>query len=248
VGGKNYDKKSFVINYLFSFSDLEAPTMTDVRFENILDEYLQKVPEKSHSGKFRVSSAGLCYQKRLWEREGKEPTDPVENRMLRVFKVGEVFHTWLQNMLEDMGYLVLRELELEDDYRVGRLDAVVEKDGKRILYDFKTVHSRKFIYKEEIDIHYCMQAWTYKLMLEEQYGMKADSVRVLYISRDDLLLKDVEVEKVIGIEKMVEEDWNGLIKASQGKGIIIAPKQDWECTYCVYRSACSHRQEVVKDD
>jgi len=214
----------------------------DVVFEDILNEYLELEKEHIHSGKFRVSSAGMCYLRRIWEREGREPTDPFDNETKKRLKLGEIIHNWLESVVEETGYLLVKELEMMDEHRFGKLDVVVKKNGKKILYDFKTVDPRRFAYKDKIDIHYCIQAWTYKFMLEEQFGIKVDSVRLLYVSRDNLLLKEVDISKVMRIEEMVVDDWEGLIKAYQGKGEIIAPKNFWECRRCVYRSGCQYKQ------
>ncbi len=209
---------------------------------SLIDSYIAEAREEfQHTEKFRVSDAGRCRLMRYWKRQGKEPTDLPDERTLRVFEVGHVFHKWLQDCLKEKGVLIEAELEVEDLHRKGHVDAIVFSDDKLVLYDFKTVHSRKFNYlSTEKDIHYHFQALTYAMMLP--FGV--DSVRIAYISKDDLRIQEIEV--LPHIEDEVRQDWLILIEAWERKQEPEPNPKDWECKYCIYRSSCEHNNREVK--
>lgn len=217
-----------------------------MKLQDLIDQILSRQEASLSSGKFRVSGAGQCYLKRIVEKEGYEPSDPYEPRKLRIFAVGNIFHNWLQDLLEKEGILIGKEIEVEDEVKKGHIDAIIQLDGKRILYDFKTVHSHKFFHLSNgIDIHYCIQAWTYKQMYEAQFQEKIDEVYIIYISKDDLLFEEIDVSKVYNIEKITKEDWEILLKIYKKEEEFHGPKWDWECQYCIYKSIC---KEIAKKE
>jgi len=123
--------------------------------QNLMDE------QEKHPPKFRVSLAGQCYLKRVLFKRGLMPSDPPSPRALRIFEIGNIIHLYLQNFLEKHKLLVFKELELEDDKRIGHLDALVQDGNKLILYDFKTVNSVKFPTISGVSIFHIFQIVSY---------------------------------------------------------------------------------------
>jgi len=209
--------------------------------ELIIDSYIAELNNNEicdkDNVKFRVSDAGRCHRMRYWKRQGKPASDLVDSRTKRVFEVGHIFHKWVQNILLKQGVLESMEVRVEDTHRVGHADALIRTPSGLVLYDFKTVHSRKFHHKrkEGADIHYLMQAVTYATMLP----VKVSDIRIAYISKDDLCIEEVSVFEYEGIQSLTEKDWNDLIFAWE-KQIEPEPKpmQEWECKYCIYRTEC----------
>lgn len=217
---------------------------------NIIDEYIaEKRAEQNRShDKFRVSDAGRCHLMRYWKRQGKPVSDEPDARTQRVFEVGHVFHVWLQDLLEKKGLLIEKEFEVEDLHRIGHADAIVKTDIGLVLYDFKTVHSRKFHHKRKEghdgDLHYMMQAYTYALMLP--FGV-AD-IRIAYVSKDDLCIEEVSVFSYPNIDELVKQDWADLISSWEAQKEPLPTPKDWECKYCIYRSACDYTSKLEKQD
>jgi len=175
----------------------------------MIDEYVQeKLAQKERdNSKFRVSDAGRCRHMRYLKRLGVEFSDEYESRVLRVFEVGHVFHRWVQAVLEEKGLLFAKEYEVEDEHRLGHIDAIVKTEEGLILYDFKTVHSKKFNFLDRVgvDEHYSMQAVSYYLLLPEEIRKEIVDVRIAYISKDDLRIAEFSVLTPEVIEK-TEED------------------------------------------
>jgi len=211
-----------------------------------INEYIadQRAVERKKSGKFSVGDAGRCHLMRYWKRQEKPTTDEPDERAFRVFQVGHIFHEWIQDILAKKGLLMRKEFGVEDEHRKGILDAVCLYEDKTILYDFKTVHSRKFHYMRNAetgvpqDMHYCLQVLTYEAMLP----FPVDSVRLAYISKDDLCIEEIEVPD---LHMEMEDDWQKLITCWTYQQEPIAKPMDWECGYCSYRSGCE--QKVIKE-
>lgn len=211
--------------------------------EIIINNYIaeKRVKNIRHHDKFRVSDAGRCHLMRYWKRQRKPVSDVPDSRTQRVFEAGHVFHVWLQDLLQEKDLLIVREKEVEDSHRIGHIDAIVMDGEARILYDFKTVHSRKFHYKQKDgnnkDMHYAVQAYTYAIMSP----VCIDDVRIAYISKDDLCIEEVSVEKTYpNISSLYENDWFPLFEAWERQEEPKANPAEWECKYCIYRSSCPH--------
>ena len=61
-------------------------------------EMLEKYPKKGIS--YRASSSGMCSRKLYYESVMKvEPTEQIEDKVMRVFRLGDLVHTDIQNAL-----------------------------------------------------------------------------------------------------------------------------------------------------
>jgi len=205
----------------------------------IIDTYIAEKNANSQreNNKFRVSDAGRCRLMRFWKRQGKPVSNDFDERTLRVFEVGNVFHIWLQDLLQEKGLLVEREFEVEDAHRIGHIDALVKNGNGLILYDFKTVNSKKFSYiKKEGDIHYAFQVASYAMMLP--FGVS--EAAIVYISKDDLRIAEMPVD-LDGIKSKVTDDWTILIQAWENQVEPTPNPMSWECKYCNYQSSCPYK-------
>ena len=209
--------------------------LTEIIAEYITEKSNAEV--RDHS-KFRVSDAGRCHLYRYWKRLGKPASDLPDDRAQRIFEVWNVFHVWLQDVLAESGLLFEKELRVEDTHRIGHIDAIVHTDKGLVLYDFKTVHSRKFHWRRKEgnngDMHYAMQAYTYATMLRT--GVV--DVRIAYISKDDLCIEEVSVLQIDDIAEYVQQDWATLLAAWVRQEPPKPNPMDWECRYCIYRTEC----------
>lgn len=226
-----------------------------------------KQAERTPSENFNASDMGKCYLMRYWKRSGKKGED-LDDRTLRNFAVGNIFHDFFQKITSEHGLSILSEqkMEMKDkDGNIlisGRVDDLIQTEGgKKILYDYKTVHSKKFHYLNgyyinkdgkrqhvsgERDKHYEKQVLLYYLMLKDEHPDLTD-LRILYISKDDLCLKEMPVvitEKALAeVEKEIAEI-NGYWQRQEEPRAI--PKEAWECKYCPYRNSCSQGEEMAR--
>lgn len=245
--------------------EIEAHDRT-FSMQGLINNFLREVAgeEEANEGDakgFRASGLGSCKLKRHWKRLGKKG-DPIDDRGLRVFAVGHLFHEWLQKMTRLKGISIFSEIELE--YRdpktgkillTGHLDDLlyVKELHALVLMDYKTVHSQKFHYLDrgEKDSHYEKQVISYMLMLIQKFpfllGILRD-LRILYVSKDDLCVREPAIipspEKVQSVISEIEEI-NEAFDA--GREPLPIPEMKWECGYCTYASQCPTGQKAIAE-
>ena len=194
--------------------------------------------EREHSGKFSPSQLGRCYRAQIFKRKGEEQTNPPDSRALRVFRVGHLFHEFIQDFIPAEQV----EVEIEDDDFRGRAD-IVEKN---CVTDIKSVHSRSFWYMEKQDYDVCEQKYTNWLQVAwYAWKLGKEYIRILFVSKDDLCIAEYR-------EKL--EDWKDSLMAElytleawwvSGKLPPAEPRAygGKECKYCGYSELCKQIEE-----
>lgn len=209
----------------------------------IIDNHLlQESQQVRDYGEFwSASSAGYCMRKVMFERLGV-PKVEEENaaRKQRVFSAGHIFHDWIQGLTREAGVSIAQEIELidEDLMIIGHFDDLVLVDGKLILYDFKTVNSRSFMWARKqkkatgtttMSRYHYMQLGTYMHEIRRLQGEKVkpewldnlpelEESRILKIEKDTLMMDEQQLMWSPELEKEVVGYWrtlNGYWKAKK---------------------------------
>lgn len=204
-----------------------------------VDAYLKAKSEeqRDYGDYWSASSAGYCPRLVIMRRLGIPKVPEIKEdwaRTTRVFEVGHVFHSWVQDITKQQGTSIAQEVELEDqELKIrGHFDDLVLVDGKLILYDIKTAHSASFNYSKNRPMgHYhSMQLGTYMYLLRkmptpdyaipfggnhmsrEQYEMLPDlqEARILSISKDDLRMDEKQLLWSEDLEQKILDYWNQL--------------------------------------
>jgi CRISPR/Cas system-associated exonuclease Cas4 (RecB family) len=223
-----------VSDYLIEIPEQESFIISLLE-QDLLEE------KETQVNKFRVSLAGQCFLKRILYKQGIPPSNPPSLKTLRIFEIGNIIHLYLQNFLEKHKLLILKEFELEDDKRIGHLDALVYDRKKIILYDFKTVSTLRFPSISGVSIFHVFQIVSYYEMLIKLFDLRVDSVRILYISKDDLDMREYEIDADKWVD-VVLRDWQELYEFESGINKNF-PRFYWECKYCIYKSLCEEKFE-----
>lgn len=162
--------------------------------QNLIDQAIA-LEDKDHikSGKFSPSLFGRCYRLQYWNRKGEPQSNPPDQRTLRVFKAGKLFHDFVQNLLVDqMSATTLpcgvKEIKVESDDVKGYADLVRDNE----VVDVKSQHSKAFWYMSKFkgdDI----KKEKYPNWLQVMYyarELKKDFGRLVFISKDDLCVNE----------------------------------------------------------
>ena len=214
----------------------------------INDKLLAEQEERNkrvRSGKFSPSLFGRCYRMQYWNRKGEVITNPVDERSLRIFKAGKLFHDFVQNLLTDYE----KEVKVETDDILGYADIVLPDE----VVDLKSQHSKAFwwmtqpnydINKEKFQN--ILQVVTYAWLL------KKPKARLVFISKDDLCI----LEYGFNMERWywaIEEELNTLrdywvkglppkkpraygIDKNKKSPTYGKPNECWK--YCPYKNKC----------
>ena len=124
-------------------------------------------------------------RKNIFERMGVPHIETEDAaRKQRVFTAGHVFHNWLQELTKKAGVSVAQEIELIDNDLMikGHFDDLVLIDGKLILYDYKTVNSRSFMWAKKngnaMSLYHHMQIGTYMYMLRQKGEIEVGRITI----------------------------------------------------------------------
>lgn len=192
----------------------------------LVDTYLKEQSEKvrDYGNFWSASSAGYCMRKVIFDRL-KLPPIADDPRKTRVFESGHIFHAWLQEITKKSGASIAQEVELKDDNLmiIGHFDDLIKTKDGLILYDYKTQHSRAFMWAKKnpkpMSHYHKMQLGTYMYMLRQRNTLKHElyngvenlsEARIMKISKDDLMMSEQQLLWTPALEKAVVEYWRTL--------------------------------------
>ena len=190
-------------------------------------------PDRTPSGKISPSDLGRCFRYQYWHRKGEKPTNPPDERALRVFKAGELFHDFVKEVI---GFKdVERKIEQADI--LGYADIVLDDE----VIDIKSIHSRGFHYMREskFDINVdkepnILQVVCYAWLLNKP------KARLVFVSKDDLCISEYGFSTEKWLPKLQEE--LKTIRDNWAKDKLPEPKPraygGKECKYCPYGTLC----------
>lgn len=198
---------------------------------------------------WHCSRLGACPTGMYLERTGTKPDEEFDERTLRVFSCGKIFEDWLID-------LVKNECQLEQQVRIedttldvtGYADAVVTlPDGRKIVYEVKSKHSKAFWYMVEkgegANKHHLRQLWFYL------YNLGIEEGRLIYVSKDDLTIAEYPVylkDKELGDSILAEIALlNDCLKAGLPPKPPTDPK-DWRVKYCSFHKQCVNQKKYYE--
>lgn len=207
--------------------------------QKLIDDHLKALNDKRAdrvpSGKFKPSLYGACYRRQYWAKMNEPVTDPEDERGLRVFYAGQLFHNFVQQFFGDAE----KEVLCETEYSKGFADLVTADE----VVDLKSQHSMSFwhmaksedIYKDKFNNW--LQVAFYAVKLGKKY------CRLVFISKDDLCIQEyvMETEKIKpDLENEVEilTSIVSLPPANPRLYFKVKTGKFEECTYCSWKSKC----------
>jgi hypothetical protein len=180
-----------------------------MKVQQKINEALQKeqsIP-RIRSGKFSPSSFGKCFRNQYWNRKNETPSNPPDERALRIFKCGKIFHEFVQGLFPDAQIEVL----IENENVKGFADLVDDDE----VIDIKSQHTQAFWYMEKTDYDVSkekysniLQVMYYAMELGKEWG------RLVFVSKDDLCIAeykfhiDIWKDKVLKELDVIQSFWN----------------------------------------
>ena len=152
-----------------------------------IDEYIKgNRGEHIGSSKYKPSNLGRCYRLQYWARKGEEETNKPDDRLLRVFECGKIFHNWVQNIIKE-GVEIEKRIETPDF--VGYADMVNTDE----VIELKTVHSYQFHHlKDETISETKLPNILQGMFYVKELGKPR--LRLVFISKDDLCIGEYVFE------------------------------------------------------
>jgi CRISPR/Cas system-associated exonuclease Cas4 (RecB family) len=179
----------------------------------------------------------------------------VDLRTKRLFAIGHLHHLYFQDILKEAGVLEEAEVRCEapEVGFAGSCDALVKHEGEYYVYEFKNCHSRKLLFKDT-DKHHVLQGLTYLMLLEKKLNIKIKELRLVLISRDDMLVKETGHFLTTELAEQISNEmffmWKALQFYEKNKVLPaeLEPEAEdsWQCRYCSYIEHCPKAQEWTK--
>ena len=205
--------------------------------QKLIDEALQKEQDerkdRKRSGKYSPSLFGRCYRMQYWNRLDEPISDPLDARTLRKFKVGKIFHDFVEKLLPNHDV----EVKVENEDILGFADVVTEN---RVM-DLKSAHTNDFrrFWSKDYDIFKgketnWLQVATYAWIL------KKPECGLCFIGKDDLCIEEYFSYTEKWIPK-IEEEVGNLKKWWLLQELPPAEPRAYngkECSYCGYQTKC----------
>ena len=222
-----------------------------MNIEQLVNDFLKHKQEQSnkdhgYTGLINASLLCQCHRRQFYAIQKIEVSNPIEERTLRVFACGDLFHEFLQNIMTK-STTGLPEQSYKNDLVSVRADFVDDES----VYELKSQHSRKFFYindelKKGKSIIEIAPDHVFQVILCAKCFNKKIA-HLVYISKDDLCIKQFTFnvtellprveEEVAKIKQML--DYGQLPPPEPrlyGKDSGGHPK---ECSYCNWKSRCA---------
>tara|TARA_B100001123_G_C15148829_1_gene962668 strand:+ start:383 stop:1099 length:717 start_codon:yes stop_codon:yes gene_type:complete len=224
----------------------------------IYDDYILELRDENFEARYEenddwyhASGAGLCVRKHYYSQIEKLPAPDKDSNTMRLFRLGDLVHTDMQEALQKYADENDVEVFIEKEITIPRLnvrsflDAMVLKDGA--LYDIKTCNDYKWqsIFgrygSKEPPQNYAIQLGTYGLYFREE-GVSLRKMSLLFYNKNNSRVKELRVPRTY--IDMAERYWlkvqelfkDGLPPVQEG----LAPVEEWECNkkYCSFFEPC----------
>lgn len=211
-------------------------SLYDTGVRQLVDDYLVEESRKvrDYGDYWSASSAGYCMRKVIFERLGVPKIEQEgDARKQRVFTAGHIFHDWIQQLTEETGVSIAQEMELESDEIMvrGHFDDIIRANDKYILYDYKTVNSRSFMWAKKngnaMSHFHRLQLGTYLYLfnsnewrkwgdyskINDDYPVELGPLteaRILKIEKENLMMMEQKLEWTPDLERDVVQYWTTL--------------------------------------
>lgn len=229
-----------------------------MKIQDLIDKHLKEEREipRERSGKFSPSSFGRCFRNQIWNRANEKQSDPPDERVLRIFAIGNILGDWVQTIIV-MNFLYVEiEKKVETENVLGYADAILEDE----VIEIKSIHSRGFWHMDKEDFQiaenkkeHILQAMTYAFFLNKK------SIKLVYISKDDLCMREFNIQvtdewkqKVTEEIQMLDMHWdnyktNGILPDAKPRAYI-SKDGPLDCTYCNFRTKCEAIEKLKNNE
>ena len=221
--------------------------------QELLDKALERKGDRKRSGKFSPSSLGKCYRAQYWNRKDEPQSNPVDERTQRVFKAGNLFHEFVQDVIIDNNWGVQKEVLIETEDFKGYADLVLEDE----VIDLKSQHSKAFWYRKNMTWQELRPKLMCNILQVVWYAveLKKEKARLVFISKDDLCIQEYPLKTEdytldLGVEIATLRDFwlNDALPKAEPRAYPDNNGNPAECKYCGWKDKCDATEKEKKDE
>jgi len=203
--------------------------------KELIDKFYLDRERDKEQHHFYITDAGKC-PRAIFFKFKNVPRKKMEPRVLRLFDHGDYIQMQILNALFSLGIVRASEVKIPPQELIsGRADAIVTLDNELYVVDFKSMNSMIFKNLTRPKEENINQLQLYLHFFKIPKGI------LLYISKDDLALKDFLVEYDKARAKKLLKDLADLkikIETDVVPAAIVEYPADWQCKYCQFKEIC----------
>ena len=201
----------------------------------------------------RVSSLTGCTRQAWYRLTQGAPLETPSRHWARLR--GTIFHKALESMAEKN---VRAEYRLLVDLTPWGVNAIIAgmvdhyDPLTRTLTDLKTINTWKRLSKVE-DLpyeHHVGQLWMYAWLLEKDGAGYPERMQITYMTMGDIRTVGVPMptpEARQFVEARIIAKARAILEADPVQGPKGDPRKDWQCRYCLFKTACPDRRDAKKN-
>jgi len=215
--------------------------------KELIDKFYSDKEKDKEQHHFYITDAGKC-SRAIFFKFKNIPKEKMNAQILRLFDTGDYLQMQILNSLFSMGVVRASEIKIPPQELIsGRADAIVTLENELYVVDFKSMNSMIFKKLTEPKEENVNQLQLYMHFFKIPKGI------LLYISKDDLGLKDFVVKYDKNRAKKLLEDLSDLkskIDNNIVPATIIEYPINWQCRYCQFKEICkiAGRKEIKWSD
>ena len=200
----------------------------------------------------RVSSLTGCTRKAWYRLTQGTPLETPSRHWARLR--GTIFHKALESMAEES---VLAEQRFVVDLRAFGVNAWIAgmvdhyDPATGVLTDLKTMNAWKRLssYPDLPHKHHIAQVWIYGWLLEKAGLGYPKRMEITYMTMGDIRTVPVNLPTPEGkqyVEARIVDKAKTIVEADPTLGPKGDAQADWECRYCLYKTACPDKRKPEK--
>lgn len=171
--------------------------------QSLIDKALERKGDRVRSGKYSPSSLGKCFRAQYWNRKNEPVSNPIDERTNRIFKAGNLFHEFVQEIICFNHPEAQKEVKIVTDDFVGFADLVLTDE----VIDLKSQHSKAFWYRKDMIWKELETKLLCNILQVVFYAsnLGKDKARLVFISKDDLCIQEYPIEVKKWVEPLNQE-------------------------------------------
>jgi len=210
--------------------------------------------ERQPDGKWHPSSiSSPCMRAALLQKQGVEPSNPPNDQTKRVFRIGHIFHEFVQEAISNQPAITLALSEVKVAHPLleveGAADMLVAYGMTNELIEIKSIKDSGLNYGIPKPEH-LMQAGIYTFCLRENGGTTEDGIRILpigdrltrmrfvYVGKETMTIREKVVEYTEELEDRILKRIGQLREYEKmGELPLAIAKDSWYTRYCQYKGS-----------
>ena len=242
--------------------------MANTFLDKIINDSFNREPYAKKS--WWATDLNSCLRGAFYRRKGLPPTSMISPDRLGIMEVGKIVEGWIVDKVKQSGNFIAEQLRVEaPEYEAsGKIDLILNENGRPILYEIKSTNSFSFKYKiknKEPQPQHKLQTLFYLWRLRNHGHQEISHIdlsnlegRIIYVSRDDLnrLIIPVDysenaIKPIVEQLEILNVSWKKDELPPVPEPVIYDEERgkwgiNWVCDFCSYHELCAGRDWRAK--